>query len=81
MRYQSRMPQIDLEPRKHSSSYELRPMSRWWLVVAIAMCLLGAFVNGFWRAETWGLIFFGAILGFALILIFPRFWLSRITDD
>jgi hypothetical protein len=74
------MPQIDLEPRRHSHFYEIKPLSRWWLSVPVAMVLLGAYLNGFWRAETWGLVFFGGMLFAAVLLCFPRYWLSKIND-
>ncbi len=70
-------PDIDLEPRRHSSSYELKPMSRWWLTVPVAMILLNAYLNGIASLYTWGLVFFGAMLMAFLILIFPRYFLSR----
>lgn len=69
--------QIDLEPRKHSHLYELKPMSRWWLVVPVGGVILGAYVNGFQDPSTWALIFLGALLMALLILIFPRYFLSR----
>lgn len=71
-------PEINLEPRDHSHLYELKPMSRWWLVVVLCLCALAAFVNGLEKVATWALLLFGAGLGFALILVFPRHWLSRI---
>jgi hypothetical protein len=72
--------QIDQEPRQHSSSYELKPMSRWWLVFALVMCVGAAFINGFTRPETWALIFMGAMVCGFCILCFPRYWLSKIND-
>lgn len=75
--YVVRMPDIDLEPRSHSSSYELRAMSPWWLTVPVAMILLNAYLNGFTSLYTWGLVFFGAMFMLTMILVFPRYWLSR----
>jgi hypothetical protein len=69
--------QIDLEPRSHSSNYELKPMSRWWLAVPVAAILLNAYLNGFSSLYTWGLVFFGMLLMAFLVLIFPHYWLSR----
>jgi hypothetical protein len=71
------MPDIDLEPRRHSSSYELKPMSRWWLTVPIGGIFLGAYVNGFSNPTTWALVFVGALLMAFLVLVFPHYWLSR----
>lgn len=72
------MPQIDLKPRQHSSSYEIKPMSRWWLAVVIGAILLGTSVNGFFDWVSWSLIGIGMMAGFAVILVFPRTWLSRL---
>ena len=72
--------QIDLNPRKHSSSYQLKPMSRWWLAAALIMCIGAAFLNGFTKPETWVLIMLGAFVCAFAILCFPRFWLSKIND-
>ena len=36
------MPEIDLDPGEHSSSYEVKPMSRWWLTIPVALILIGA---------------------------------------
>jgi hypothetical protein len=71
------MPDLDLEPRKHSSFYEIKPMSRWWLVIAAGVVLLGAFANGIDDPLTWVLLGFGALAMALLVLVFPRYWLSR----
>lgn len=71
------MPDLDLEPRKHSSSYELRPMSRWWLLPSGALLCLNIYLNGVGNVQTWGLAFFGALFALTLVLVFPRYWLSR----
>lgn len=74
------MPQIDLEPTKHSHLYELKPLSRWWFAFAVLLCLGAAFINGFSKPETWALVVAGGFLcGFAF-LCFPRYWLSKIND-
>lgn len=72
------MQQIDLEPKKHSHLYEMKPISRWWLLLVAAMCLLALFNNGLTEWRSWALLFFGAMFGFALIFVFPRYWLSRL---
>lgn len=69
--------QIDLEPRDHSSSYELKPMSRWWVLVAAALIIVAAYANGFTDPVTWALVVFGALLMLALLMAFPRYFLSR----
>lgn len=69
--------QIDLKPSEHSISYELKPMSRWWLTVPVGGTLLGAYVNGFSDPVTWGLVFVGALLMLSLLLVFPKYFLSR----
>ena len=75
--YVGRMPELDLEPRKHSSFYELKPMNRWWLLVPISLIALGAYLNGLTNVNTWALVFFGALLMALLVLVFPKYFLSR----
>jgi hypothetical protein len=72
--------QIDLEPRHHSSSYELRPMSRWWLVLALGLSAIPILLNGWQNVATWALLFCGWMIGFAMILTNPKRWLSKLTD-
>lgn len=72
------LPQIDLEPHEHSSSYELKPMSRWWLLPPLGMILLALAVGGLTNEVTWGAALGGVILGFCLILAFPKYFLSRL---
>lgn len=72
--------QIDLEPRKHSHLYEIKPMSRWWLVLCLALSGIAVAANGWDRAETWALLFMGWAIGLATLLIFPRTWLSKLSD-
>lgn len=74
------MREIDLEPRKHSHLYELRPMSRWLLLPASVMLALGILVNGWDRFETWGLVLFGGLFFSLLPMVFPRQLLSRPKD-
>lgn len=52
-------------------------MSRWWAVLALVLVLIAAYANGFTNLVTWGLVFFGALFGLALVLVFPNYWLSR----
>lgn len=72
------MREIDLEPKAHSHRFELKPMSRWWLVLVGALCLLALFNNGLADWRSWSLLGFGVMLGFAVIFVFPKTWLSRI---
>jgi hypothetical protein len=71
---------IDAQPRQHSHLYELRPMSRWWLVPAIVYVVLCLFVMGFDNLNAYACIFGGAMLAGAVLAVFPRFWLSKTTD-
>ncbi|MFD1945072.1 hypothetical protein ACFSJV_22835 [Paradevosia shaoguanensis] len=71
------MPDIELEPRKHSHLYEVKPMSRWWLVPAIGYALLCLAVMGFGNWQAYCALFGGALLMLALLMIFPHYWLSR----
>lgn len=69
--------QIDLEPRQHSSSYELKPMSRWWLVLAFAFAGAMALASGVFRAETWAMFMAGAIVTTFAVLCFPKTFLTK----
>lgn len=69
--------QIDLEPRKHSHSFELKPWSRWWLLFPLGGIALTTFANGWDDPVTWSLVFCGALLMAFLVLVFPHYWLSR----
>lgn len=70
--------QIDQDERRHSHLYELKPMSRWWLALLACLWALGIAVNGFFNPGTWYLLLMGTFGGFALILVFPKYWLSRL---
>lgn len=74
------MPEIDLKPDEVREHYDVKPMSRWWLVGAAALVGLQAYGNGIDRPATWGLVLFGVAFGFALILCFPRHFLRRRDD-
>jgi hypothetical protein len=74
------MPDLDLEPRKHSSFYEIKPMSRWVLAPAVGMLALGIWLNGWDRPETWGLIVGSGLFFGGLPMVFPRQLLSRPKD-
>lgn len=74
------MPQIDLEPRKHSHLYELKPMSRWWLVPGLVGAVIGIAANGWDKPSTWALLAAGVIIGFAVLLTNPAKWLSNLED-
>ena len=71
---------IEADSRQHSHLYELRPMSRWLLVPPAAAIALGAWLNGFDRLETWGLVFFGGLFFSLLPMVFPKQLLSRPKD-
>jgi hypothetical protein len=77
-RYVLLMPDLDLEPRRHSHLYEVKPMSRWWLVVVLPLVCLPIWLNGFDRIETWGLLFMGWMLGLGMVMVFPRTFLSKL---
>jgi hypothetical protein len=68
--------QIDLEPRQHSHLYELKPVTRWAMVPAIAFVALCVYVTG-WSVNTWACVVSGGLLTLITILVFPRYWLSR----
>jgi hypothetical protein len=70
--------QIDQDDRRHSHLYELKPMSRWWLVVGLALSVLGVYVNGWDNPATWYLLMVGWGLGLATLLTNPRKWLSKL---
>lgn len=70
-------PEIDMDRRQHSHLYEIRPMSRWWLALVLALCLVVAWVNGWEKPETWALLLFGGGLGVACLLVFPRLTLTK----
>ena len=70
--------QIDQDARRHSHLYEVKPASRWWLLLVIALCALALFNGGLSDWRSWALLFFGVMLGFAVILVFPKTWLSRL---
>jgi hypothetical protein len=72
--------QVDLEPREHSSSYELKPMSRWLLIPPAAMLALGIWLNGVGKVETWSLVLFGGLFFSLLPMVFPRQLLKRPRD-
>lgn len=72
------MQQIDLDPRKHSSTYELKPMSRWWMVYMLALTGFATYVNGWDNAGTWFLLVTSWALGLATLLTNPQKWLSKL---
>lgn len=69
--------QIEADPRSHSHLYELKPVSRWYLVAITPFLVLGVYLNGFFNVATWFLLFFGALFGFANILVFPHIHLKK----
>lgn len=71
------MPEIDLEPRKHSHLYELKPMSRWWMVLMLVMSVVGIAGNGWNNPSTWFLLLNGWGLGLATLLTNPKKWLTK----
>ena len=68
---------LDLEPRHHSSNYELKPMSRWWFVLAIAITAAMSWASGFFEAATWAMFISGAIVAAFALLCFPRVFLTK----
>ena len=71
------MPDLDLEPRRHSSSYELKPESRWWLVLVGIFAAVMAWASGFFEATTWAMFVAGALVAGYAILCFPHILLKR----
>lgn len=78
--YVGGMQHIDLEPERHSHLYEIKPMSRWWMLGPITLIVICAYANGFFDPVTWALVFVGMLLCAFGILCFPRMWLSRLND-
>lgn len=74
------MPDIDLEPHRHSHMYELRPLPRRLLIPTFLMLCLAIWLNGAWRIETWALVVFSGLFFGALPVTFPRQLLSRPKD-
>lgn len=74
------MPDLDLEPHEVRERYDVKPVSKWWLVLSAALVSLQAYINGFDKFTTWGLILFGMGLMATLILVFPRHFLRRRDD-
>lgn len=69
--------QIEADPRSHSHLYELKPISRWYLVGFALFIALGVYLNGFFNLWTWYLLFFGAAFGFANVFVFPYIHLKK----
>ena len=69
--------QIDLEPRKHSHLYEIKPVSRWWLVPILAYIATCLTVMGWSNWQAWACLFAGALFMALLVMVFPHYWLSR----
>lgn len=69
--------QIDLEPHSHSSSYELKPESRWWLVVSLVFAGVMALASGIFSAATWAMFLAGALVSGYAILCFPHVFLKK----
>ena len=68
---------IDQDERRHSHLYELKPMSRWFLIVILALSSLGVYANGWDNPVTWFLLLMGWGLGLATLLTNPQKWLSK----
>lgn len=69
--------QVDLDPRKHSHQYEIKPMSRRWLVAALAFAGSMALASGIFIATTWAMFFAGAIVTTFTVLCFPKTFLTK----
>lgn len=74
------MQQIDIKPKANSHLYEVKPASRWWLVLMSALSLIGIVGNGWTNPATWFLLVIGWGLGLATLLTNPKTWLSKIED-
>lgn len=71
---------FDLEPQEVRERYDVKPMSRWWLVPPIGGILLALYVTGFDNVFSYGLVLFGMLLMAALVMAFPRHFLRRRDD-
>ena len=72
------MKQIDLDPRRHSHLYEVRAASRWALVPIVGFLGLGIWRIGASDPFVWCTVFFAAASGFALPVVFPRFFYEKL---
>lgn len=72
------MRKIDLEPRKHSHMYEIKPMSRWWFVFMLFLVLLSISANGLLNPISWSIAVVAGLAGMSVLLCFPRKWLSKL---
>lgn len=52
-------------------------MSRWWLVLMVALSVLGTLANGWTNPATWFLLMSGWGLGLATLLTNPKKWLTK----
>ncbi|UYQ70962.1 hypothetical protein OF122_12930 [Pelagibacterium flavum] len=72
------MKQIDLEPHEHSSSYEMKPESRWLFIYSVAFALVMAAIAGFFAPATWAMFVSGAMVAGSAVACFPKFLLTKI---
>lgn len=72
------MREIDLEPHEHSSSYELKPESRWLFIGSVVFALAMALAAGFFEAATWAMFGSGALVSGSAIVCFPRTFLTKL---
>lgn len=52
-------------------------MSKWWFVPILGYVAICLSVMGWTSWQAWSCLFAGAMLMLALVMIFPRYWLSR----
>jgi hypothetical protein len=69
--------QIDLEQRKHSSMYEIKPMNPLWMVGAFAFLAAMVAASGATVPSTWAMFVAGVIVTIFAILCFPRVFLAK----
>jgi len=70
--------QIDLEPREHSSRYEIKPESRWLFAGSVVFAFVMALAAGFFQAATWAMFLSGAMVAGAAVSCFPKFLLTKL---
>lgn len=73
-------PTIELSERERTRTYVLKPMSRWYFFFFVGFGIFAAYMNGFDKITTWGLLFFGGAIAASAVLVWPYIHLKKIDD-